>query len=103
MTRSGGQWFNTLGASMKMRGMSSMELERMTGLNHSTILRVKQCKYAPSVEVAHAIAGAMRMTIEECFYGETSSAVEKWHVAKYPVSEGWQEGLPIGPRITGGS
>ena len=48
-------------------GMTQEDLARMVGVRRETILFIEKGEYNPSLNLAHAIAKALRTTIDDLF------------------------------------
>lgn len=48
-------------------GMTQEDLAKMVGVRRETILFIEKGEYNPSLNLAHAIAKALRTTIDELF------------------------------------
>lgn len=55
--------------------LTQEELAKKVGVRRETILFVEQGKYNPSIKLAHAIAKALKTTIDELFIFEEKDKI----------------------------
>ena len=48
-------------------GMTQQDLADQVGVTRQTVIAIEQDKYSPSLETAFKVAGALGVSLEQCF------------------------------------
>lgn len=63
-------WQNSLGQTLRRRGITAAQLEPHAGVDRSMLSRIARGLRCPSLETARKIASALGMSIERVFFSD---------------------------------